>query len=222
MSVEASEVLSSELYSFSNAISGGGLNQEYLENGYDGSLEDFDDCLELERIFTEAMAEVDGAIAGYDGFETPEEVYVFLAIEPGINQGELADRLGTSSATVGKMISGMEERELLETTGKRRGKKYFYGPKAFPYLQLAAELEEHIDYEEARNKDISRNGSGFEIPEDADNREILELGQELLDESADMEFKGEDDGIEGRDFTDAEEVEVSVEEPEEDGGPDWF
>ncbi|MFB6292568.1 MAG: hypothetical protein ABEI58_04210 [Candidatus Nanohaloarchaea archaeon] len=51
---------------------------------------------------------------------------------------------------------------------------------------------------------------------------MLELGQELLDERANMEFESEDDGIDARDLTDEEEVDASLDEPEEGGGPEWF
>ncbi|MFB6292569.1 MAG: hypothetical protein ABEI58_04215 [Candidatus Nanohaloarchaea archaeon] len=137
MSAEPSSALSAELYEFSRAITEGIFGGRYFEKEYDGQVDSFGDGLELEQTLVDAIGEISETIEGYDGFDSPEEAYVFLSITPGINQGELADDLDSTRADIREMINGLEEDGLLETTGKRRGKKYFYGPKAFPYLRLA-------------------------------------------------------------------------------------
>ncbi len=183
-----------EFYELTEALHSGDFGPRYFDREYGGELE-YGDVAGLGGEFWErfdTVREIHGNGTGPYRFENIHEAELFLSLHPDLKQGEFAEDRPLHQPEISNILRDMDEHGLVEITGGGRGTRYFYGPAAHPYLYVAEQVEELLEI-------VEEDGAGgLEIPEDADNREILELGQELLDESANFTLSDEDGGIEER------------------------
>lgn len=122
--------------------------------------------------------------------QNPGTLEAFLSIEPDLSLQEISGDDKEYQAVL-EDFSELEEAGLVETTGRRAGKKYFYGEKAHTVLKLVDSLEDILDQgytnvyenfsrdlketgaEPVKGKKVKANGSGEKNPESAEKLEEI-------------------------------------------------
>lgn len=117
------------------------------------------------------------------------EAEVFRRVGPNTKQRDIAEETGLSELVVSGIIRDLEDDNLVDHTGSGRGKKNFYGPKAFPYLATLSMAEE----EEGLDDIFDRYSEPEEVSEDdTPDRNGDKEPQEIMDEA--LMAAGIDDG----------------------------
>jgi DNA-binding transcriptional regulator GbsR (MarR family) len=196
-------------------------DEEDFEESYGGEADGFLVVEDLKSRIDEALIDSGGDVPYLDdlpsfpnlGYDAESWARVFYSVEPGVSQGDLADASDFSASHVGSVLDGLESEGLVESRGSGRGKKYFYGENALPYLMVFSEAERILETRDESVEETAVNG-GKLIEEDSgpdeeeqDEKSLQDIMMDVADGDEDLQTtyeQEEDGGIDSRDHTDSE------------------
>lgn len=225
----------SEVVELAEAVFSDG--DEYFENGYDGSVEDYIIINDLKNRIEEATMDA-GEMAYPEELEPFDEFFgaaetsaaVFYHVSPDMQLSDFSETLDISESHVSSILGELEEYGLVESEGNTRGKEYFYGENALPYLMLFSEVDyltadtdtevvdDQLPEPEETGNQVEDVEEEVKDEQESSGNSLHDIMKDVADSRDDLittDEQRQDGGIETRDRIDAEEDE-NASNPSED------
>lgn len=226
-------------------------DRRVFEDEYDGEVDDYLLIRDLRSRIEEAMMDTDLGVPYMDelpsfedfGYDADSWAHVFYSVEPDVSHEGLADVSGFSASHVSNVVEDFEQAGLIESEGKERRKKYFYGENALPYLMVFQEAETVVEEadeevqedflnEELEIEDVEEQESGQENqvdPEEVadgsgEEKSLQDIMMDAVDSEEDLKTtyeQREDGGVESRDHTDSDPDEETSNPNEDEYYEGW-